>query len=837
MRFYTSVNRYGNNLLYRGYQDGRRIKKKIAFKPTLYVKGKGNSKFTSLDGVNVDSIEFDSMREAKEFVERYSDVENFNVYGNANYIAQFIAQEFPNEIKFERNKIRVHTIDIEVASDQGFPQPHEALHPVISIAIKDSILDTYFVWALGDYDVEKTIMKTSQVRYTKCKDEQDLLKQFIAFWHDEFTCPDAITGWNIRTFDIPYLVNRINRMLGEDDVKKLSPWGLVEERMVTMRKGQVQIYDLIGIAQLDYMDLFMKFGYSFGPQESYRLDHIAYVVLGERKLAYDGTLHTLYQTDHQKFIDYNIKDVDLVDRMEDKIAMITLTLTMAYKAGVNYSDTMGTVAIWDSLIHRTLMSQNIIVPPNNNSFKRDYDGGYVKEPQCGIHDWVCSFDVNSLYPNIIVQWNMSPETILKGDIQPSVTVDRCLNGLVNDTDKSMAATGQFFSKQKQGFMPKIIEEMYDERSAIKKKMLVAKQELELADKNNKAEIYRIERDINHYENQQLAIKILLNSLYGALGNKYFRYFTMEIAEGITLTGQLIIKWGEKYINEYLNKALKSNKDYVIAIDTDSIYANFSNLVNAVVPDATTAKKVDFLDKVCKKIETDVFDTAFHQLGTNLNVFKHRIGMKRESIADRGIWTAKKRYILNVWDNEGVRYSKPKLKIMGIEAIKSSTPAPCREAMEKLFKILINGTELETQSFIRDFRNTFDSLPVEEKAFPRSVSSLKQYSDPKIIYKKGTPMNSRAALLYNHLLKQHGLENTYEMIKEGEKIKYIYLDPKNPIREDVIAFTQVLPAEFGLHRYIDNDTQFEKSFLDPAKIILNAIGWKAEEEATLEDFFA
>ena len=837
MRFYTSVNRYGNNLLYRGYQDGRRIKKKIAFKPTLYVKGKGNSKFTSLDGVNVDSIEFDSMREAKEFVERYSDVENFNVYGNANYIAQFIAQEFPNEIKFERNKIRVHTIDIEVASDQGFPQPHEALHPVISIAIKDSILDTYFVWALGDYDVEKTIMKTSQVRYTKCKDEQDLLKQLIAFWHDEFTCPDAITGWNIRTFDIPYLVNRINRMLGEDDVKKLSPWGLVEERMVTMRKGQVQIYDLIGIAQLDYMDLFMKFGYSFGPQESYRLDHIAYVVLGERKLAYDGTLHTLYQTDHQKFIDYNIKDVDLVDRMEDKIAMITLTLTMAYKAGVNYSDTMGTVAIWDSLIHRTLMSQNIIVPPNNNSFKRDYDGGYVKEPQCGIHDWVCSFDVNSLYPNIIVQWNMSPETILKGDIQPSVTVDRCLNGLVNDTDKSMAATGQFFSKQKQGFMPKIIEEMYDERSAIKKKMLVAKQELELADKNNKAEIYRIERDINHYENQQLAIKILLNSLYGALGNKYFRYFTMEIAEGITLTGQLIIKWGEKYINEYLNKALKSNKDYVIAIDTDSIYANFSNLVNAVVPDATTAKKVDFLDKVCKKIETDVFDTAFHQLGTNLNVFKHRIGMKRESIADRGIWTAKKRYILNVWDNEGVRYSKPKLKIMGIEAIKSSTPAPCREAMEKLFKILINGTELETQSFIRDFRNTFDSLPVEEKAFPRGVSSLKQYSDPKIIYKKGTPMNSRAALLYNHLLKQHGLENTYEMIKEGEKIKYIYLDPKNPIREDVIAFTQVLPAEFGLHRYIDNDTQFEKSFLDPAKIILNAIGWKAEEEATLEDFFA
>jgi DNA polymerase elongation subunit (family B) len=311
---------------------------------------------------------------------------------------------------------------------------------------------------------------------------------------------------------------------------------------------------------------------------------------------------------------------------------------------------------------------------------------------------------------------------------------------------------------------------------------------------------------------------------------------MEIAEGITLTGQLIIKWGEKYINEYLNKALKSNKDYVIAIDTDSIYANFSNLVDAVVPDATTAKKVDFLDKVCKKIETDVFDAAFKQLGTNLNVFKHRIGMKREGIADRGIWTAKKRYILNVWDNEGVRYANAKLKIMGIEAIKSSTPAPCREAMESLFQILINGTESETQHFIHEFRNTFDSLPVEEKAFPRGVSSLKQYADSKTIYKKSTPINSRAALLYNNLLKQHSLENSYEMIKEGEKIKYIYLDPKNPMREDVIAFPEVLPPEFGLHRYIDNDKQFEKSFLDPAKIILNAIGWKAEEEATLEDFF-
>jgi DNA polymerase elongation subunit (family B) len=839
MRFYTNISRYGNNLLYRGYEDGRRIKKKIAFKPTLYVKGKGNSKFNALDGTNVDAVKFDSMREAKEFIEKYKEVENFKVYGNTNYIAQFIAEEFPGEIKFDRSKIRIHNIDIEVASDEGFPEPDEAKHPVISIAIKDTVLDTYFVWALGDYDVDKSIMKTYQVRYMKCASEEQLLKQFIQFWFEEHTTPDVVTGWNIRGFDIPYLVNRINRLLGEDEVKKLSPWGMVEERMVTMRKGMVQLYDIIGIAQLDYMDIFQKFGYSFGPQESYRLDHIANVVLGERKLAYDGTLHTLYKSDHQKFIDYNIKDVDLVDRMEDKIAMLTLTMTMAYKAGVNYSDTMGTVGIWDALIHRDLMSKNIIVPPTKESFKSDYEGGYVKDPQCGVHDWVCSFDVNSLYPNIIVQWNMSPETIVR-KVEPGITIEKILDGHVAETAKSnnmsMAATGQYFSNEKQGFMPRIIEDMYNERVVIKKKMIESKKELEACDKNNKAEVYRIERDIAHYENQQLAIKILLNSLYGALGNKYFRYFTMEIAEGITITGQTIIKWGEKHINSYLNKALKTDNDYVIAIDTDSIYANFSSLVNAVMPDADTSKKVDFLSKACKRIETDVFDKAFKELGENLNVHQLRIGMKREGIADRGIWTAKKRYILNVWDNEGVRYAKPKLKIMGIEAIKSSTPAPCREAMEELFQILINGTELETQQFILEFRNRFDALPVEEKAFPRGVSSLKQYADSKTIYKKSTPINSRAALMYNHLLKQHGLENKYEMIKEGEKIKYIHLDPKNPTREDVIGFSEVLPPEFGLHRYVDNQKQFEKSFLDPAKIILDSIGWRAEEEASLEDFF-
>jgi DNA polymerase elongation subunit (family B) len=840
MKFYTSVSRYGNNILLRGYQDGQRFKRKVKFTPTLYVRSKNKTQFNTLDNVFVEPKKFDTMSDAKAFVEKYEGIENFEVYGNTNYIAQFIAEEFPGQIQFDMKNIRIANIDIEVESDAGFPEPDQAAHPINAITIHDSVTDVYFTWGLDDYDVElrDEKIKDCVVRYTKCKDEYTLLKLFVDFWSNEFTCPDVVTGWNIRTFDIPYIVNRINRILGEDAVKKLSPWGSVQEKMVTMRKGQVQIYEIMGVAQVDYMDLFIKFGYSFGPQESYSLNHIANTVLGEEKLSYEeyGNLFTLYKENHQKFIDYNIRDVNLVSRIDDKIGLMMLCFTMSYKAGVNYADTFGTVGIWDSLIYRELLSQDIIVPPNKNSFKSDYEGGYVKEPQCGVHDWVAAFDVNSLYPNIIVQWNMSPETIIAGDVEPNMSVDRCLNAYKNPhTDKSMAATGQYFDNSKQGFMPKIIEQMYDERVAIKKKMIASKQELEKADKSNKAEIYRIERDIGTFENQQMTIKILLNSLYGALGNRYFRYFRMEIAEGITMTGQFIIKWAELHVNAFLNKTLKTNTDYVIAIDTDSVYAKLGDLVNSVIPNAPKNKKVDFLDKVCSHIETDVLDVAFKELKENCGAFKHRISMKRESIADRGIWSAKKRYILNVWDNEGVRYTKPKLKIMGIEAIKSSTPAVCRTAFKQLFNILIEGTEEQTQKFITNFRNEFNAMPVEDKAFPRGVSSVKKYVDKKTIYKKGTPINSRAAILHNHLLERHGMKNTAP-IRDGEKIKYVYLNPRNPLREDVIAFQNVLPREFDIHRYVDNETQFNKAFLEPAKLILDSIGWKAENEPSLEDFF-
>jgi DNA polymerase elongation subunit (family B) len=839
MEFYTSISRYGNSLLYRGYKDGKRMHIKVPFSPTLYVPVEKPTAFKSLDGKYVEPVKLENMREAKEFMERYKDVSNFEIYGNTNYIAQYVAEHWPGEIKFDRNLINVTNIDIEVQSNEGFPEPDEAKYPITAICLKNNIDNTFYVWGLGDYDVTKTIMKDNRVVYVKCATENELLLRFLAHWSTPSHMPDVVTGWNMRTFDIPYIVNRCRRILDEDKIKLLSPWGRVEEKQVTMMKKQTQLYDIIGVSQIDYLDLFKKFGYSFGAQESYRLDHIAYVVLGERKLEYDGSLHSLYMNDHQKFIDYNIRDVDLVDRIDDKIGLMTLCFTMAYKAGVNFNDTFGTTGIWDTLIYRYLLPQNIIVPPNKESFKSDYEGGYVKPPQCGVHDWVASFDVNSLYPNIIVQWNMSPETIMKGRYDHRISPDSILEGYVPEKVEGVgvAGSGQMFSNAKQGFMPKIIEEMYDERVKIKKLMIASKKELEAADKSNKQEVYRIERDIATFENQQTAIKILLNSLYGALGNKYFRYFTMEIAEGITLSGQMIIRWAEKAVNDYLNKALKNAKykDYVIAIDTDSVYVALEDVVKTSKL-TDKVKITNFLDKLCSDALESVLEKSFDKLGDQLNVHKRRITMKREAIADRAIWTAKKRYILNVLDNEGVRYAKPKLKIMGIEAIKSSTPATCREAFEELFKVLINGTEAETQTFIKNYRAKFETLQAHEKAFPRGVSSVSEYQDRDTIYKKGTPINSRAAILYNYMLNKQGLK-TYSPIRGGDKIKYIHLYPNNPLKENVIGFIDILPPEFKLDKFIDNDTQFEKAFLEPAKSILEAIGWNAEPVASLEDFFA
>ena len=689
MKFYTNVTRWGNNLLIREYINGQRLNRKVKYSPTLYMRVAKPTEYKTLDGHFVTPVSHETMKDASEWVDNYKNQPHL-VFGNTLYAYSYLADQYPNRVEWDMEKLLMVTIDIETECENGFPNPEDAIEPLLSITIKNHQTKEIVVWGIGDF---KT--KREDVHYVQCESERHLIQEFLVFW--ERNQPDIITGWNTEFFDIPYICNRIINVCGEDEVKRLSPWKSVSSRNVFKMGRTHQLYDIQGVAHLDYFDLYRKFTYT--AQESYRLDHIAYVELGERK---DGnpyeTFRDWYTKDYQSFIEYNIMDVELVDRLEDKMKLIELCLTMAYDAKVNYMDVLGTVKYWDILIYNYLRGRNIVIPQKNVSGQKvsKYEGAYVKEPQVGMHEWVMSFDLNSLYPHLIMQYNMSPETLdakfHEQWIKPKVTLvedentptksellqekitemidtkvdDKTISGLRN-ADLTLTPNGALFTKNQKGFLPEIMETMYNDRVKYKKLMLQSKQEYE----NTKDK--KLLKDISKYDNIQMAKKISLNSAYGAIGNQYFRYYDLLIAEGITTAGQLSIRWIENKVNQYMNKLLDTdNKDYVIASDTDSIYVTFDKLIEKFNP----KNPVNFLDTIAKEKLEPFIDKSYLELADYTNAYDQKMQMKREVIADKGIWTAKKRYILNAHDVEGVRYKEPQLKIMGIEAVKSSTPAPC-----------------------------------------------------------------------------------------------------------------------------------------------------------------
>jgi DNA polymerase elongation subunit (family B) len=646
----------------------------------------------------------------------------------------------------------------------------------------------------------------------------------------------VITGWNCNLYDIPYICGRIDRVLGQKEMRTFSPWNMVRKGIIKIMGREHVSYTVSGIACLDYLDLYKKFTYK--AQESYRLDYIAEVELGKKKLDHSeyDTFKDFYTKGWQKFIEYNIIDVELVDELEDKMKLIELALTMAYDAKVNYIDVFYQVRMWDTIIYNYLKRKNIVIPPKEENDKMErYAGAYVKEPVPGVYDWVVSFDLNSLYPHLIMQYNISPETLLE-EKHPSITVNKLLKEKLTFEmykDNAICANGAMFRKDKRGFLPELMEKMYGDRVIFKKRMLKAKQEYE------KKPTKILEKEISRCNNIQMAKKISLNSAYGAIGNQYFRYYKLANAEAITLSGQVSIRWIEQRMNRYLNKLLQTEEvDYVIASDTDSIYLNLGPLVNKLFGDESSNKTavVGILDKICKETLEPFIEKSYQELADYVSAYDQKMSMKRENIAERGIWTAKKRYILNVWDSEGVRYEEPKLKMMGIEAVKSSTPAACRKLIKDALKMVMEGTEDEVIDFIADSRKNFRSMSPEEVSFPRSCSNPNKFKGDADIYVKGTPIHVRGSLLFNHYIKKNNLDQKYSLINNGEKIKFCYLKIPNPIQENVISFIQDFPHELGLNKYVDYDTQFDKSFLEPLKIILDAIQWKVERRNTLEQFF-
>ena len=833
MRFYTNVQMVGDHFLVRGYEDGKHFATREKFYPTLFVDSKRKTKYKTLDGLPVEPVEPGTVRDCREFIKRYNEIDNFNIYGNERYIYQYISEKYPEvEVKFDTEKIKLTTIDIEVASENGFPDVESCAEEVLLITLQDYATKQIRTWGRGGYN-----NKQENVIYKGFDTEYQLLSDFINWWMIEENTPEVITGWNSKLYDIPYLCRRIDRILGEKLKKRMSPWGLVTEEETYISGRKHLSYDIGGVSQLDYLDLYKKFTYK--AQESYRLDYIASVELGQKKLDHSefDTFKDFYTKGWQKFVEYNIIDVELVDRLEDKMKLIELALTMAYDAKVNYEDVFYQVRMWDTIIYNYLKRRNIVIPPKNRSDKADkYAGAYVKEPIPGKYDWVVSFDLNSLYPHLIMQYNISPETLLDTR-HPSVTVDKILAEEVTFEmykDNAVCANGAMFRKDVRGFLPELMEKMYNERVIFKKRMIKAKKAYEKTPSKD------LEKEIARCNNIQMAKKISLNSAYGAIGNQYFRYYKLANAEAITLSGQVSIRWIENRMNAYLNKILKTeNEDYVIASDTDSIYLNLGPLVEVIYKgrEKTAESVVSFLNKICEMEFEKYIESSYETLAKYVNAYDQKMFMKRENIAERGIWTAKKRYILNVWDSEGVRYDEPKLKMMGIEAVKSSTPAPCRKLIKSALKLMMNGTEEDVIDFIDESRKQFKKLPPEEIAFPRTASNVQKYKAHSTIYAKGTPIHIRGALLFNHYVKAKKIDNKYSLIGNGEKVKFLYLKKPNVIQENVISFIQDFPRELGLEKYIDYDLQFDKSFVEPLKAILDAIEWNVEKTVNLELFFS
>lgn len=819
---------------------------KIEYQPTLFLPTKKENKWKTLDGESLEPMKFSGIREARDFVRQYDGVEGFRIYGNSSYQYTFISEHNKEEvIDWDLENICVGNIDIEVGSDNGFPHPETALEPITAITIKLSSTNRFYVFGVGEYKTHR-----DDVEYTRCKDEYTLIKSFLAFWKENY--PDLLTGWNTKFFDVPYMTNRFRKIVGEQETKLLSPWNLISERSVNRGMGKEDItYEWCGVALMDYLEMYKWYAPDGTSQESYRLDHIASVELDMNKLSYDeyDNLFDLYKKNYQKFIEYNIKDVELVDKLDEKLKLIELCLTLAYDTKTNFDDVFAQTRMWDALIYNNLINKKIVVPPK---MRREKDGAYVgafvKDPQLGMFNWVASFDLNSLYPHLMMQYNISPEMLIEPQhytddmrqiLYDGVNVDKLLN-------KSVSLNGlegvtctpneQFFRTDKQGFLPKMMEEMYKNRKKFKNMMLESQQKYENStDKDERRELSKL---VSRYNNLQLAKKLSLNSSYGAMGSQYFRFYDLRLASAITLAGQLSIRWIEGKINEYMNSMMKTEDvDYVIAADTDSIYLNMGPLIDKYYKDQPTDKTIKMMDKICGDKIQPFIDKSYNELADYVHAYEQKMFMKREALADKAIWTAKKRYILHVHNNEGVQYAKPKMKIVGLEAIKSSTPSACRTKIKKALELIMSEKESTLHKFVADFKVEFNTLPLEDISFPRSVNGLTKYAKSDTIYDKGTPMHVKASLVFNHALREQKLLKKYELIKNGEKIKYISLYTPNPFKNDTIAFQSRIPKEFELEKWIDYNLQFRKAFLDPLDIVLKSIGWSHEKKSSIDDFFS
>lgn len=837
MKFYTFAQQYGNHILYRGIENGISVIEKVPFKPTLYIPGKNaKSGWKSLyDSTPLDPVEFGDIKEAKAFIETYKDVEGISVHGFQKFQYQFINQTFPNDIQYDLSKLNILTYDLEVINPEGesaFPDVRTADTPIVTCAFHSSIDNKTMVYGVKAY----TRQPDDNFEYVLFDNEKEMLKGIVLLF--QTSKPHVITGWNTETFDTPYLINRIMRILDESWVKKLSPFGIVNENLTTVNDKEIQTYNIFGVVELDYLLLYKKYG-TYSAKESYTLGFIAQEELGETKVELPGiSFYENYTKFHTEFIRYNSVDVDLVQKMEKKMRLIELAFAIAYMYHSNIVDVFKTVLPWEVFIFNHLAKDKIAVPPKRHGVKAEFEGAWVKDPLVGLHGWTMSWDFSSLYPSIIRQWNISPETFVSSEINTTVDdwiqdnkVSKAAVNLAIQKDCAVAANGTMYKKDYQGFLPALMEYCMIGRKVAKTEMLKLENEYQIT--KNEELLSRI----SELHNKQMALKISANSVYGAVGNSGFHYYDSRQAEAITLSGQYSdINLANK-INAKLNKILKTNNvDYIISGDTDSVYANVQPIVDLFAPTKTIDQIVAFLDRFGKEVIQPVINESVNEIFDKMNCFDKVMDSKREAIASKVLYRAKKNYAMYVHNSEGVSYDPPKLKVLGIEIVRSNTPQWCRKNLKKSLLMIFESNEKELQKKFLELEKEFKTLPAHDIGRPSGVSDISKHFDGiKIKDSKSVPMHVRAAINYN--IACAPLSNL-EQIVNGGKIKYVYLKMPNPIKQNVIGFPShsKLPAELKLDKYIDYNTQFEKTFENPLKSLTDVAKWSLRDESDLTSFF-
>lgn len=863
MPHYTSFFRRGNKVYIRELIDDHTRETRIEqYKPKLYIgSNEPNCKYTNLAGDTLKEVEFSSIKAARD----YGDSANIPVFGYPRWEYACIDELYPEEeISYKFEDLKILYLDIEVNSDTHYSSVAKPDQEVILIQLlyrdKCYVLGTKFY---ESYD--------ESIVYIQCKDEVDMLKKFVKLFRK--IDPDIITGWHTAGYDIPYLKVRFDALEMEDTFKRLSPFNMISEsEEVVFGKPQLRI-EIMGVQHLDYIHLMKKFDTK--KYENYKLDTVAQEILGKNKVSYPGSLAELYVTNFEEFVRYGIVDTQLVKEIEDKKNLIQLVVMVAYMDKVNFIDTFSQVRMWDNkfmvyLKHHKNVQVPYMIARESDDFVEEegkFEGAYVFEPIPGKYNWVMSDDVQSLYPSIMIACNASPETY-RGNHdkkveffladQPEYEKYLLTNNLTS------LANGSVFTREHRGFIPEVIDTVFRMRVEAKDKMNAAKgvvahieKELSkhgscpeyagMSDDELKGLIAENEVIASINKVRQNALKVKINSAYGAIGNPYFRFYQRDIAEGVTLTGQTLLKTVSPQLNKFFSQfEHPTSESRVVYGDTDSLYYTLDSVVAKYVPAGTSVEKtVEFLDRFHKSKIKDLISQHTLDLQKKLNVFEYRLKFVRDVIADTGIFIKKKKYILQVWDSEGTRYSSPDLKMMGIEAVKSSTPKYCRDKIKESIKLILNTDNDGLIRFLEATEREFMELPVDKIAFPRGISDIEKYtieSESNVIFnddddmsieaKKGCPMHVKAAIHHNKILIDKGLDTKIPLITNGDKIKFVYLKFPNPIRNNAIAFDDELPEQFGLHRYVDYYTQYQKSLIDPIKAITDIIDWNTERSNAL-----